>query len=170
MVGYTPYKSVAIYPFSSSNVTKFTPTCLSQLHSIPGTGVFKWVIFWLGYISFLLLLPFFLFSFFIVWIPSLWVFKCPSTVGFRTSRCLQTMLSPSPDHDANALRCIAAIHVFLPAILYCCHYSPNPSGFLLVCYWIHTVQDRLGKHSMCLFDYWILLPLPPCSWFCLLLQ
>ena len=68
MVGYTLHKSVAIYPFNSSNVTRWTHTCLFRLCSILGTG-FPSESFSSARIHFVFSSPTFSF-FFVVWVPN----------------------------------------------------------------------------------------------------
>ena len=112
MVGYTPHRSVTIYPFKSSNETRCTPTCRSWLYNMPGTG-FSSKVFSSARMHFIFSSPYLSFSFFcVVFVPDLGTFVWPITVGSRTLRCHRTMYSVRPGHDTYTLCCIAAIHVF----------------------------------------------------------
>ena len=176
---YTPQLSVTIYPFNSWNVTRCTPTCLSRLFSIPGTG-FSSELFCLFFTC--------LFFFFVVCVPTLWAFKYPRTVGYRSSRYCWTMYSSNPYCDVYPFSFITTIHVlFYQLSCYCmieydifflccqptciiCEMNNIPTVFFLliqaislfVSHWICTVPVCLDTHSMYLFNDWIMPTLPPC--------
>ena len=142
MVGYTPHKSVAIYPYNSLNFTRWTPTCLIWLYRIPGTG-FSSESFSSAKIHFILSSPGSSFCF-VVLIPNRWAFMCPSTVGFLISRCRRTICSSNSGHDVYALRFIAAIHVFL-------------TGYPATA-WYNSTISLLSIDMRCLQNGWHVLP------------